>query len=55
MKRPRGRPSLGLSETRIEVRAPKDLAKAVAKKAKALKITTSEGWRRAGAEWVRLP
>lgn len=48
----RGRPSQGLTESRVEVRAPRRLVREVAKKAKQEKITASEGWRRAGEAWV---
>jgi hypothetical protein len=64
-RRKPGRPSQGLSETRMEIRLPKVLAKAAKAAAKAEGLLPAEWWRRAAqaridgraamrAEWRRL-
>lgn len=51
-RNPAGRPSRGLSEERVEVRAPALLVGAVAQRAEQQGITTSEAWRRAARTWL---
>lgn len=48
----RGRPSRGLSEARVEVRAPSGLVELMARVAQAIGISTSEAWRRAAKTWL---
>ena len=48
-RREPGRPSKGLSETRMEIRLPKALAKQIKKAAKEELLSANEWWRRAAA------
>jgi hypothetical protein len=50
---PEGRPSLGLSEAPVTLRAPRWVVVSMGTRAESMDITTSEAWRRAAVQWLQ--
>jgi len=54
-RRKPGRPSQGLTEARVELRAPADLVRAAAEDARRREQTASEWWRQAAKDRLEKP